>query len=191
MSRGRRTLDYGDSQLSVSRTYRFDFAYPAERLWEVVSDTPRWGEALVFPRYQVSEQLLDYVNEGQEVDLWSMRPLALARRWQADTRATVELFLQAVRAGMLESRWDILCPRCRIGKSKVSNIAELPSGVHCAARLEGEAEAGGIAMSLNFTRDRAVGDILRDYRISSREARLKGFHEPLTICRIKPQANHE
>lgn len=263
--------------MTVSRSYRFDFAYPAERLWEVVSDTPRWGEALDFPRYQVEEELqadgsvrvvgqlavaglrlqweeppanwiaphwfeqyrrftrgpirgmtlsariedrglrsglqmtlafdtanplgrllarrlvaafedklrvllntaerllaaeraelftssyrprpaalergrriaadiaatpychglaerlLDTINEGQEVDLWSMRPLAFARRWQADARATVELFLQAVRSGMLESRWDILCPRCRIGKSRIANIAELPRGVHCDA----------------------------------------------------------
>ncbi len=286
---------YGDNKLTVSRTYRFDFAYSPERLWEVVSDTPRWGEALGFPRYRVSEELqsdgrvrvtgklavagmnleweeppanwiaphwfeqyrlfrrgpiramtlsahiedrgarsglemtlafatanplgallarrmvatfenkirellataeqllaaerpelfassyrptpvalergrrlaaeiaatpyghglaerlLDFVNEGQEVDLWSMRPLAVARRWQADKRATVELFLQAVRAGMLESRWDILCPRCRIGKSQIANIADLPHGVHCdACNIDFDADfAGNVELSFS------------------------------------------
>lgn len=41
----------------VSRTYNFDFAHAVSKLWAVISDTPRWGEASGFPRYQVSERL--------------------------------------------------------------------------------------------------------------------------------------
>ena len=57
-----------------------------------------------------------------------MRPIAIARRWGADSSDTVELFLQSVRAGLLESRWDVLCPRCRVGKAPTANIADLPRG---------------------------------------------------------------
>ena len=78
-------------------------------------------------------RLVDYIHQTQEVDLWAMRPIAIARRWGASTRDTIELFLQSVRSGLLESRWDILCPRCRITKSTTSNIGELPHGVHCDA----------------------------------------------------------
>jgi len=261
----------------ISRTYNFDFNHPADRLWAVVSDTPRWGEASGFPKYQASEQLqpdgtvkvtgmieiagiriaweeppanwiagrwfeqqriftrgpmqrmttratlqdrqahsglelelsfdtrnligtllakrmvaafedkvralldiadqliraeqpalfkssyqpsasvqqraaklldvvaaspyehglakklMAHINESQEVDLWTMRPIALARRWGTGSRDAIELFLQSVRSGLLESRWDILCPRCRISKAVTSNIAELPNGVHCDA----------------------------------------------------------
>ena len=261
----------------VSRHYHFDFDHPVDKLWAVVSDTPRWGEASGFPRYQASEalqpdgrvkvfgqieiagmtiaweeppvnwiaerwfeqqrifsrgpinsmttratledrnqqsgldlelvfdtrnligtfvarrmvaafeekiqkllltadqliraeqpdlfesdyqpspaaltraakivediakspyehglaaRLLEYINHAQEVDLWAIRPIKLARRWHANTRDTIELFLQSVRSGLLESRWDILCPRCRITKSTTTNIGELPRGVHCAA----------------------------------------------------------
>jgi class 3 adenylate cyclase len=118
------------------------------------------GEIAASPYgHGLAERLLEYVNEGQEVDLWSMRPLALARRWRADPRATVELFLQAVRAGMLESRWDILCPRCRISKSKVSNIAELPSGVHCdACNIDFETEFAS-NVELSFSPSPAVRPI--------------------------------
>ncbi len=263
--------------MQVSRQYRFEFDHPVERLWAVVSDTPRWGEASGFPRYQVREELqpdgtvkvfgetrigryqlaweepsadwvaghwfrqrrlfsrgpiaemttstvledlgarsaveielcfdcnsllgsmlakrllnayadkarelldvasqlisaeqptlfashyqpppeqlerarrlveslrdspyehglgatlLEYINENQEVDLWSMRPLAIARRWRRDAQDVIELFLQSVRAGLLESRWDILCPRCRVSKSSAGNMSELPRGVHCDA----------------------------------------------------------
>lgn len=76
-------------------------------------------------------RLVDHINASQEVDLWTMRPIALARRWGASTRNTIELFLQSVRSGLLESRWEVLCPRCRVSKSASSNIGELPQGVHC------------------------------------------------------------
>ncbi len=77
--------------------------------------------------------LLEHINENQEVDLWSMRPLEIARRWGRPEQDVIELFLQAVRTGLLESRWDILCPRCRIGKASAGNMSELPRGVHCDA----------------------------------------------------------
>jgi len=261
----------------ISKSYQFEFDHPVGKLWAVVSDTPRWGEASGFPRYQVNEQLLDdgrvkvfgsieiagmtikweeppvnwiaerwfeqqrlfikgpmismttitnledrgtssaldlelifetrnlvgtflakrlvvafegkvqallanadrliraekpelfvanykpepssldrasklsaeidaspyghglatklvnYINDNQEVDLWAMRPIEIARRWRANTRDAIELFLQSVRAGLLESRWDVLCPRCRVSKSATSNLGELPRGVHCDA----------------------------------------------------------
>ena len=43
--------------MQVSRTFHFDFDHPVGKLWEIVSDTPRWGEASGFPKYQSSEQL--------------------------------------------------------------------------------------------------------------------------------------
>lgn len=81
----------------------------------------------------LASRLVDFINETQEVDLWAMRPIALARRWGVNTRDAIELFLQSVRSGLLESRWDVLCPRCRVSKSTTSNISELPQGVHCDA----------------------------------------------------------
>ena len=81
----------------------------------------------------LTDRLIEYITEKQEVDLWTMRPLALASRWQVEPRFAIELFLQSVRAGLLESRWDILCPRCRVSKSKTTNIGDLPGKVHCDA----------------------------------------------------------
>ena len=54
------------------------------------------------------------------------------------------------------------------------------------ARLEGEGEAGDITMSRNFVEDPAVAEILRSYDQREREARFKGFNEPLAICQITP-----
>src|SRR5690606_23478931 len=59
----------------------------------------------------LAARLAEHLLTAQEADLTRLRPLALARAWQAAPRAVIELCLQAVRAGLLTMRWDLLCPR--------------------------------------------------------------------------------
>ena len=81
----------------------------------------------------LAQSLVDFVLSTQEVDLWTLRPLALARQWDVDERSAIEVCLQAVREGLLESRWDLLCPRCRVSKAQALKMDELPEGVHCTS----------------------------------------------------------
>ena len=80
----------------------------------------------------LAQRLADFVLQRQEVDLWSIRPLELARQWQVPERFAIELCLEAVRQGLLRLRWDLLCPRCQVGKGSASALDELPTGAHCA-----------------------------------------------------------
>jgi class 3 adenylate cyclase len=41
--------------------------------------------------------------------------------------------LQAVRAGLLQLRWDLLCPRCRVAKGWSGGLDRLPQGAHCSS----------------------------------------------------------
>lgn len=75
--------------------------------------------------------LLDLVLNGAECDTQRIRPLALARQWQAQERTVVELCLEATRAGLLDLHWDLLCPRCRGAKASVTSLDQLPRGAHC------------------------------------------------------------
>jgi len=63
----------------------------AESLLERIRNSPY--------EHGLGERLLAYINGNQEVDLWAMRPLQIARRWGSEARDTVELFLQSVRSG--------------------------------------------------------------------------------------------
>jgi class 3 adenylate cyclase len=78
-------------------------------------------------------RLVEYVLSAQEADLVRVRPLSLARRWGVESRDVVELCLEAVVAGLLGSRWALLCPRCRVGKSSSGALDQLPSGAHCSS----------------------------------------------------------
>ncbi len=77
-------------------------------------------------------RLADYVLGAQEVDLVQLRPLRLARLWGLSDRVAVELCLEATRSGLLELRWDLLCPRCRVAKLVVGSLDQLPEGAHCS-----------------------------------------------------------
>ncbi len=94
-----------------------------ERLVEKIEASTR-GHGL-------ARRLADYVLQSQEVDLIRIRPLRLAREWEVPRQQAIELCLEAARAGLLALRWDLLCPRCRIGKAEVSALDEVPKGAHC------------------------------------------------------------
>ncbi len=95
----------------------------AERLVAAIEATPN-GHGL-------AHRLADLVLKGQEVDLWHIRPLALARAWKAEPLTVIEACLQSVKSGLLELRWDVLCPRCRVAKDWVGTLDRLPDSAHC------------------------------------------------------------
>jgi class 3 adenylate cyclase len=80
----------------------------------------------------LARRLADFLFKAQEVDLWQIRPLKLARDWGVDPRLTIELCLQAVRNGLLDLHWDLLCPRCRVAKFSTVALDRLPTGAHCS-----------------------------------------------------------
>ena len=79
----------------------------------------------------LAERIAAEVADGLAPDVERIRPLALARRWAVPERHAIEACLEATRLGMLELRWDLLCPRCRGAKATSSSLDQLPTGAHC------------------------------------------------------------
>ncbi|MEX2296935.1 MAG: adenylate/guanylate cyclase domain-containing protein [Dongiaceae bacterium] len=79
----------------------------------------------------LARKLGDFIRSAQDVDMMSIRPLALARRWNAPPSQAIDLCLQAVKSGLLDMQWNILCPRCRAPKEVASGLDSLPTGAHC------------------------------------------------------------
>jgi len=114
------------------RDAAFSYAPPApgaetrrrvETILQAIAATPN-GHGL-------ERRLADHVMTAQEVDLWHLRPLKLAREWGVAARNVVECCLQAVKSGLLELRWELLCPRCRVAKAWSGSLDRLPTGAHC------------------------------------------------------------
>ncbi len=94
--------DYASGPPSVSATARQRVADQARSLGE--------------QGYGAAEQLAEHLLTARDLDLERMRPRALARRWGTEPRAAIETCLAAARSGLLQLRWDLLCPRCRGAK---------------------------------------------------------------------------
>ena len=114
------------------RTTPFDYEPPAPSA-ETLSRLERMAAQIEASGHGFGHapRLGEHLLTAQEVDLTQIRPLRLARQWQIPERDAIELCLEATRAGMLELRWDLLCPRCRIAKAVVGALDALPAGAHC------------------------------------------------------------
>ena len=74
----------------------------------------------------LAPKLADFLLHAPTVALSSVRPLTMARQWNASPADIVELFLAAQRLGILAMGWDLLCPRCRGAKSRVEQLQSCP-----------------------------------------------------------------
>jgi len=81
----------------------------------------------------LAPNLIDLLRHAPIVALRSIRPMALATLWSVPPNHAIALFLAAARNGIMAMGWDLLCPRCRGAKSRVSRLNELPKGAHCSS----------------------------------------------------------
>jgi class 3 adenylate cyclase len=96
-------------------------------------------------------RLVETVERGDELTLARLRPYALADCWRAPRREVLELCLRATRAGLLDLRWELLCPLCRGAARSVPTLSEIQAGQHC--------ESCNIDFTANF--DRSVEVVFR------------------------------
>ena len=78
------------------------------------------------------ERLARLLEEGHDLDLTRIRPYTLADEWRTDRRATLKLLLHAALEGILDLRWDVICPLCHGADEGTDALQRLPAGkVHC------------------------------------------------------------
>ena len=79
----------------------------------------------------MAERLAEFVRSGSDADVSRIRPLDLAEEWGVDGRDLLRVCLSGVVNGLLELRWDLVCPSCRTANDRQSSLAALPVSGHC------------------------------------------------------------
>lgn len=79
----------------------------------------------------LSARLVTYVREAPDLAASRIRPYALAAEWGAPRREVLAACLQAVRAGLLELRWEVVCPSCRSAPERVPTLSALDDHQTC------------------------------------------------------------
>ena len=82
-------------------------------------------------RAALAERLVDYVAHASDADVSRIRPLDLAWQWQVDGRELLRVCLSGVLSGLLELRWDLVCPSCRTASDRQATLTDLPAEAHC------------------------------------------------------------
>jgi class 3 adenylate cyclase len=114
-------------------------------------------EASVAP--PLARRLADHVRDADDADVARVRPFELADTWDVPRRDVLEACLRAVGAGMLELRWEIVCPSCRTAADTIPSLAQL--GEHGSCQLCDIEFAVDLdqAVEATFTPTRAVRDV--------------------------------
>jgi class 3 adenylate cyclase len=80
----------------------------------------------------LAHRLGDLLTHAPIEEVTHFRPYPLAERWGVGRRILLELCLSAVRGGLLEMRWRLLCPECRGASESVAHLGDLKAGeAHC------------------------------------------------------------
>jgi len=77
------------------------------------------------------DRLLEFLTTADDFAVARIRPYQLADNWKVPRRLVLETCLRATRVGLLDLRWDLLCPMCRGAKDIGSSLKNLPTNVHC------------------------------------------------------------
>lgn len=97
-----------------------------------------------FTDRQLIDELIKHIQTSNDEDVVNMRPYRWARERNLPKEQVLHLFLMATKAGLLQQKWSMLCPNCRVPKKQTTLLRDVSSFVHC--------DLCGIDFSLDFDR---------------------------------------
>jgi class 3 adenylate cyclase len=79
----------------------------------------------------IIKRLVDLIASGDDFSVARIRPYQLADNWKFSRRLVLETCLRATRAGLLDLRWDFVCPMCRGAEDTGTSLRDIPREGHC------------------------------------------------------------
>jgi class 3 adenylate cyclase len=96
----------------------------------------------VAPEY--ADALAELLLLGGDDEVGALRPYEWAHTVGLDGHEALRTCLHSVKTGLLNLRWAMMCPNCRVSKAESGGLASLESQVHC--------DLCGVNYDLNFDR---------------------------------------
>ncbi|MBE7439780.1 MAG: adenylate/guanylate cyclase domain-containing protein [Spirochaetales bacterium] len=90
-----------------------------------------WIQKVGDDRLETVDRMLTYIVSADDLDLYRIKLIPLAARWQMPPRDLLKVALFGVQAGALTMSWDVICPHCRGVREELSSLAALPSRGFC------------------------------------------------------------
>lgn len=97
-----------------------------------------------YSRPELSGRLGEFLRTRGDSEVAQIRPYQLAAAWQQSREAVLRLCLHATHVGLLNLRWNLMCPNCRVSKVETRSLSQVAQQVHC--------DLCGVNYDLNFDR---------------------------------------
>lgn len=118
-------------------------------------ETNRYSEVLI-------DNLINLVESADELTVSQIRPYILADYWNAPRKKALELCLDAAKIGLLDLRWHLLCPLCRVDRKPTDSMKDISDEVHChTCNIDFEANFA-TSVELTFHPNRAIRSVNLD-----------------------------
>lgn len=82
---------------------------------------------------ELKDRLTRFLLDQSDDAVAQIRPFDAAELWGADRRDVLRLFLYATRAGVVDLRWQVNCPVCRVAADVREGLGTVGTEVHCDA----------------------------------------------------------
>ena len=99
-----------------------------EKLVESLPETEMFEQ-----KRAIADRLANFVEHGDDFDVGRIRAYKLADEWREPRRLVLEVCLRAVRVGLLDFQWDLLCPLCRGPQESPLSLKDIDPHSHCEA----------------------------------------------------------
>ena len=80
---------------------------------------------------RIAGLIAELIRFGDPFSVGRMQPYLLAAAWGERRRSVLEVFLRATRVGMLDLRWEVLCPLCKGAKATADSLLSLEHAAYC------------------------------------------------------------
>jgi class 3 adenylate cyclase len=98
------------------------------KLIDSIADTD-----MVEEKRSIADRLAELIEHADDFDVSRIRAYKLADDWHKPRRLVLEMCLRATRVGLLDFRWDLLCPLCRGPQESPLSLKDIDSHSHCEA----------------------------------------------------------
>ena len=99
-----------------------------QKLIESVADSDQFEH-----KRAIADRLAEFLEHADDFDVSRIRAYKLADDWREPRRLVLEMCLRATRVGLLDFRWDLLCPLCRGPQESPLSLKDVESHSHCNA----------------------------------------------------------
>lgn len=79
----------------------------------------------------IAKKLAHHIQTALDNEVLVMRPFECADNWGMDRKQVLEFFLFAAKAGMVDLRWALLCPTCKVSVASQKGLGDLKPEFHC------------------------------------------------------------